>query len=225
MREPLPPITSDKVTGELLRNLVGIDARVVLEIGANDGSSTHMLLNAFPQAKIYAFEPDPRAVAKFKARGPHPRVRLFEMAIGARDGTADFHVSSGLPPDGVAYYSQGWDQSGSLRRPNTTKFFWPWLKFENIIRVPVKRLDTWASEHGVGKVDFVWADTQGAEADLIVGGEQTLAVTRYLYTEYSNHEWYKGQPKLQQLLDMLPSFAIHTRYAMDVLLQNTAQRK
>jgi len=228
MREPIPSVSPNEINGDLLRNLVGLDACVVLEIGANDGSHTNKLFSTFPNAKIHAFEPDPRAIAKFKARGTDPRVSLFEMAIGAKDGQSEFHVSSGLPPglppEAQAQYPQGWDQSGSLRPPKTHKIAWPWCKFETTITVPVRRLDSWAREHGVHEVDFIWADTQGAEGDLIAGGRETLAATRYFYTEYSNDEWYEGQPNLEQLLDMLPGFAIQTRYAMNVLLRNTAYK-
>jgi len=40
---------------------------------------------------------------------------------------------------------------------------------------------------------------QGAEGDLIAGGQETVANTHYLYTEYSDDEWYEGQPTLAQL--------------------------
>ena len=39
-----------------------------LDIGANDGSTTLSFLKEFANVKIYAFEPDPRAAAKFKTR-------------------------------------------------------------------------------------------------------------------------------------------------------------
>jgi hypothetical protein len=83
-------------------------------------------------------------------------------------------------------------------------------------------LDTWAQQQGIGAIDLIWADVQGAEGDLIAGGKATLAKTRYFYTEYSNDEWYKGQPKLQQLSQMLDNFVIVRRFAMDVLFKNAA---
>lgn len=63
---------------------------------------------------------------------------------------------------------------------------------------------------------------QGAEGDLIAGGSETLARTRYFYTEYSNDEMYEGQPSLAQLVDMLPNFCIFRRYQWDVLFENAA---
>jgi len=223
---PLPSVTPGVLNLSYLRQLVGSNASVILELGAHDGSQTLELSAHFPNAKIFAFEPDPRAARKFKTHVTEPRIQLFEMAIGPADGEAEFHVSSGFPPNAspevMIQYPQGWDQSGSLRRPKTHQTIWPWCKFESKIMVPVRRLDTWAREHGVEHVDFIWADLQGAEGDLVAGGQATLAKTRYLYAEYSNEEWYEGQPTLQQLMDMLPNFAILHRFTIEVLLKNTA---
>jgi 2-O-methyltransferase len=227
MAAPLPPISYEEINGDDLHKLVGADAHVILEIGAHHGWHTAQFLRMFPSAVIYAFEPDVRAIAKFRANIRNPRVRLFEMAIGAADGEAEFHVSSGLPPgtsatDAARTYPQGWDQSGSLHAPKTHTAKWPWCKFDRTIPVAVRSLDSWAQEHGVVSVDFIWADIQGAEGDLVRGGMTTLARTRYLYTEYSNEEIYEKEPTLQLLLDMLPNFCVLKRYPNDVLLMNKA---
>jgi FkbM family methyltransferase len=226
MIETLPPVSPGELDPHYLKQLLGADAALILEIGANDGTHTSRFLTDFPSATIYAFEPDPRASAKFKARTHQDRVHLFEFAIGAEDGESEFHASSGLP-DGMPLseqksYPLGWDQSGSLRAPKSHTAVWPWVKFETKIKIAVKRLDTWAKEYGIETVDLIWADMQGAEGDLIAGGKDTLARTRYLYTEYSDDEWYEGQPTLAQLAKMLPSFSIIRRYPMDVLFKNRA---
>ena len=225
MTRPLPPISYEEISLGYIRQLIGAGAHVIAEIGAHHGWHTAAFLEAFPNATIYAFEPDPRAIEKFSANINSPRIHLFEMAIGAEDGEAKFHISSGLPPNidrvrAAAVYPLGWDQSGSLRAPKGHKERWPWCKFESVITVTVRRLDSWARENAIGSIDFVWADVQGAEGDLVAGGQATLARTRYLYLEYSNDEIYEGEPTLQTLLDMLPNYSIIKRYPGDVLLKN-----
>ncbi len=221
----LPPIAYEEINSDYIRHLIGDDARVILEIGAHHGWQTEQFLSVFLNATIYAFEPDPRAIAKFKSRITDPRVHLFEMAIGALDGTSNFHVSSGLPPgldpiQAYVTYPQGWDQSGSLRPPKAVTKIYPWCKFNSTTAVAVLRLDSWARENGIDAVDFIWADMQGAESDLIGAGQTTLTRTRYLYLEYSNDEIYEGEPTLPMLLDMLPEFSVVKRYPGDVLLKN-----
>ena len=194
---------------------------VVLDIGANDGEHTQMFLNLFQRANVYSFEPDPRACARYLLRLPrHARAHLVRMAVGAQDGTTMFYSSQGAPSEEWARrLPNGWDLSGSIRRPKAHLVVHPWCSFEPI-RVPVTRLDTWTSQHLPGNIDFIWADVQGAEGDLIAGGRDTLSRTQYFYTEYSNHELYEGQPTLEQLREMLPGFDVVKVFENDVLFRN-----
>jgi FkbM family methyltransferase len=136
----------------------------------------------------------------------------------ARVIVLEFHASSGGDSD------EGWDFSGSIRRPKNHLREHPWVKFDKIIAVRTCRLDDWCAETGIEEVDFIWMDVQGAEGDVIKGATRTLEKTRFLYTEYSNNELYAGQPSLKVLLAILPSFKIVAKYGRpgdgDVLLRN-----
>lgn len=226
MSTPMPPVTNQPVTGAWLQSVVGSDARMVLEIGAHHGTHTRMLLDAFPAARLHAFEPDARAIEVHRRSIDDPRATLHPLAIGARNGRSEFHVSSGMPPgvpaDFAAQYPKGWDQSGSLRPPKAHRQVHPWCRFVRSITVEVRSLDAWAAKHAPGPIDFIWADMQGAEGDLVTGGPQALARTRYLYCEYSDQELYEGEPTLRALLDMLPGWEVVRLWPGDVLLRNAA---
>jgi 2-O-methyltransferase len=75
-------------------------------------------------------------------------------------------------------------------------------------------------QHQIPKADFIWADVQGAESDLVEGATRFLKSSRYFYTEYSNDEWYEGQITLAELLQKLPDFDLVRRYPMDALFEN-----
>jgi len=204
-----------------LPQLIGTRTPVILEVGCNDGSHTRQFLDAFPEGRMYCFEPDGRALRRFAQNVQSERVTLEPIAIGAADGTARFFASRGAPSDEWAErLPEGWDLSGSIRPPKQHLVSNPWCRFDAGSTVPVRSLDSWAAEAGVTHVDFIWADVQGAEGDLIAGGRAVLARTRYFYTEYSNEEMYEGQPDLQSLLDSLPDFEVVERYRDDVLLVN-----
>ena len=85
-------------------------------------------------------------------------------------------------------------------------------------------LDTYRARAGLDLVDFVWADIQGAEADMIRGGRATLARTRYLFTEYADEELYEGQATLSEILALLPGWRLVELWEEDVLLENGALR-
>ena len=215
----------DVVEGELdiarLPPLIGTNAPVILEIGCNDGSHTRQFLDVFPQARIYCFEPDARALRRFAQHVQSANVTLVPVAIGAVDGTARFFASGGAPsPEWAARLPDGWDLSGSIRPPRKHLQRAPWCTFDSGSAVPMRSLDSWAREAGIDRVDFIWADVQGAEGDVVMGGQDTLARTRYFYTEYSNEELYEGQVDLKGLLRSLPQFKVVHRYHGDVLLAN-----
>ena len=211
-------ISQGELSASEVKKLVGRDDPVIVEVGANCGQTTAELIRVMPGATIYAFEPDPRAIAKFRKMVQSPRVHLYECAIGAVNGTTTFHQSSGA--EDVPEYSQGWDQSGSIRRPHSHLQAFPWVKFEKQIEVNVLTLDSWAEQHQVMAADFMWADVQGAESDLIEGAARFLRSVRYLYTEYNNDEQYEGQITLAGIANRLAGFELVRRYQSDVLFKN-----
>lgn len=211
-------VTTIPLTHAAIATLVKKSDPTILEIGSNDGTDTMAFLSVMPQAKIYCFEPDPRAIARFKEHlAPHfEKVRLFEVAVSDRTGRIDFHMSDGE----CAGLPEGWDLSGSIRRPENHLKEFTWVKFSKTITVDTCRLDDWCAENGVKHVDFIWMDVQGAEGDVILGAPKILQETKFLYTEYSNKKLYEGQLSLKSLLALLPSFELVTRYPGDVLLRN-----
>ncbi|QPB24669.1 FkbM family methyltransferase [Rhizobium sp. 007] len=214
------PASSLKVHRQIVSLLQKPDP-VILDIGCNDGTDTRRFLRLCPEAQLYCFEPDPRAAARFKAYMNLylDKVKLFEIAMSDRIGRIDFHPSNG---DGSA---KEWDRSGSIRRPKIHLSEYDWVRFDRPISVETRRLDDWCSEAGLKKIDFIWMDVQGAEANVIAGGEQTLSNTRFIYTEYSDQELYDGQLSLRAILDLLPWFELVAHYPRgvegDVLLRNT----
>jgi hypothetical protein len=112
-----------------------------------------------------------------------------------------------------------WDLSGSIKNPKEHLNLHPWCKFDNTIEVPTIKLDDWAKKNEVEAVDFIWMDVQGAERDVLRGGQELLQRTRFLYTEYSERELYEGQPNMITILSELRGFRISKRYENDLLLE------
>jgi FkbM family methyltransferase len=87
------------------------------------------------------------------------------------------------------------------------------------IPIQCTTLDDLYKEYNLDKIDFIWSDIQGAELEMIQGGQVALANTRYLYTEcVENRVLYKGQPNLKQIISALPGrWDIVMRTQTDVL--------
>jgi 2-O-methyltransferase len=180
--------------------------KLFLELGAHNGSDTAWMAR-LPDVAIHAFEPDPR-------NNPPPlaNVVLTRAAVSDRDGRVPFILSK-------TGWGQPWTYSSSLRQPKNHLARYP-VTFGETIEVDSVTLDYYASSHCLNKVDFIWADIQGAEGEMIRGGRDLLSRTRYLYTEYSDDELYEGQATLNDICAMLPEFRVIELWSDDVLLHN-----
>lgn len=208
--------------------LLGKKDPVLVEVGCNDGTDTLEFLRTFPECQMHCFEPDARARDRFLSNVSDRKVRLYASAVGAKTGQTAFYPSKGMPaplPKAeaeklAARLPHEWDLSGSIHRPKNHLHFHPWCLFGQPIEVPIITLDDWKRVCLIEQIDFIWADVQGAEGDLIAGAAETLRDTRYFYTEYSNSEMYEGQITLNQLKSLLPDFRVISTFNEDVLLEN-----
>lgn len=214
----LPLLDRDGIKAEHLREILTRDDPLILEIGANDGEHTEWMLGLFPRCEIHCFEPEPRAATRFRERmRGRSNVFLHPIALGNEVGFAKFYRSStgSLAP---GEFPTGWDGSGSLRPPSGHLQRHPEITFDHVAEVEVQKLDNWiCSLPGERRIDFVWMDVQGAEADVLLGAANTLGRISAIYTEYSNIELFAGQRPLCELRRMLSDFRVHRLFPDDVL--------
>ncbi len=207
---------------QTIKELVNTEDPIILEIGANNGTDTIDFLNTFERGKFFCFEPDPRALKQWQESVFDPRAMIFNIAISNTIGTIDFHQSSGWPADWEKPSPDAeWNMSGSIKNPKNHIPLHPWCKFDTTIKVNTITLDEWVKNMGIKEIDFIWADTQGAEREMLWGGMNTFNTTvKYLYTEYSNDEQYEGQPNKEDILKLLPNYEVITDFGGDILLKN-----
>jgi hypothetical protein len=78
------PLETGGVAISELKHLIGRPDATILEIGTNVGQTTEEFLREMPGARIFCFEPEPRAIGQFRSRIKSPNVILFECAVEGR---------------------------------------------------------------------------------------------------------------------------------------------
>lgn len=185
------------------REIVGAHPRpVVIELGAHHGIETLQIYDACkPSPGAYiAVEADPRATLVLLRNLRGRRVNVVNAAIADHSGEIEFHLSDGRG-----------DASGSIRAPKDHLKYFPDVRFDQTVTVPCLALNELASQYrigyydptGEGWIDLVWCDIQGAEKDMVAGGNVTLARTRYLLAEADRCEMYEGQATRDELVQTL----------------------
>jgi FkbM family methyltransferase len=198
-----------------IKNLINKENPIIFEIGCADGGDTLEFINTFNDLEIYCFEPEPKNIKLVKERINYPKHHLFEGVISDVNGQLTFNRSRTDNPDDLSY-------SGSIKKPKEHLNEWSFIKFDEQITVESITLDKFCEDKNIELIDFIWADVQGAEENLILGGLNTLnKKVRYFYTEYSNKEYYEGQLKLDSLLNLMgDNWELIRDFGSDVLLKN-----
>ena len=197
--------------GSVIREILGqCEDPVILDLGAYGGEDTAWLIGACKvQPRVIAVEADPDNFARLQTA--NLPATLFHAAIADHNGDCTFykcHTGRGVG-------------SGSIRRPTghvdrggTHYDFRP-------ITVRCLTLDYIFADARLSHIDLLWVDIQAAERDMIAGGQNALAHTRYLFIEAEQgEEMYEGQAMRDALLRMLPGWTLIGDFDFNILLRN-----
>ncbi|OQX21755.1 MAG: hypothetical protein BWK75_02465 [Candidatus Altiarchaeales archaeon A3] len=199
-----------------VKKLIPNNAPIILEIGSANGDDTLEFIKTFRDTNLtlYGFEPEPKNIKILKKRINDKSYKLFEGVVSDVDGKLIFNLSRTDNPNDLSL-------SGSIMKPKNHLKIWDWIYFDQTIEVDSITLDSFCIKNNVKIIDFIWCDAQGAEEKIIIGGENTFKnKVKYFYVEYSNDEQYENQPKLEKILNLLPSFEIVENFGTDILLKN-----
>lgn len=187
---------------------------VIVDLGSHQGEDTLWMASYVRdrQPKIIMVEADKENFATIANIAAH--VTGFTAIFGAihdHTGTCDFWA---------CYTTEG-RGSGSIRRPSGHLREKPWYDFRLLSeQIPCYDLDTIFATVGLDHIDVLWVDIQGAERDMIKGGQAALKRTRYLFIESEERELYDGQALRPELLEMLPGWTVTDVFDYNLLLRN-----
>jgi FkbM family methyltransferase len=201
-----------KIQNWITDRFLSLPSRLFFEIGANDGRDTTWLARPVSRT-LHAFEPDRRFHGPPIELSSWDNLIWNECAVGADNGEMLF------------YPSVGYTESGSIRAPTGHLELHPYIEFGEPYPVRVITLDEYCARNRIAEIDFIWADMQGAEGDMILGGQEALRNTRYLYMEIMPEigPLYDGQMSLAGCLAALPGrWRIIEQWPDDVLVENLA---
>jgi FkbM family methyltransferase len=157
---------------------------VILDVGSRELLDSISMSNAFPNAKILAFEPNPNQYgACFAASLAHPQIQFLPYACGEVEDTIDFYVVDG---------NCG---ASSALEPIHIPGDWGWSK----TKVRSRRIDNVLKELGVEKVDVIWMDVQGYELKALKGVGAYINNVKAMHTEAAGKPYYVGHTDKSEL--------------------------
>lgn len=167
---------------------------VIFDIGSCDGLDSIKYSNIFPNSKIYAFEPldnnidlIKKNIKKYKKTNIVP----IQIALSDKNGEVDFYISSGKKSDNSI---SEWNKSSSLLEPEKHIEIFPWVKFNERIKVKTQTVEDFCNYNNIDSIDFIHMDVQGAELLVLNGAKSKINFIKMIWLEVENIDLYKNQP-------------------------------
>jgi FkbM family methyltransferase len=174
-------------------------AIIIADVGARWGSTEAWFRKVGP-AKLLGFEPDAEECAKLNQQAG-PNERYYPVALGDRNGSATLYLTAhpacaSLYPPSRALL----DRYVSLR---------PLMGPRGTETVRLRRLDDWAADEKVDRIDFLKLDTQGSEYNILRGAERLLRTCVGVEVEVEFHPMYEDQPLFAEVDVLLRTAGFH----------------
>lgn len=170
---------------------------IIVEAGAFDGTDTRKMSVQWPHGTIHAFEPVPEIFAILEQHtNDLANVIRHQIALSDKNGSATFYVSEKPSKPGEPF------QAGTLLKPKERLNYSP-ITYPRTITVPTITLDTWAQQHTIDHIDFMWLDLQGLALPVLKGSINILKTVHALFVELEFIEAYEGQAQYEQVKDWL----------------------
>jgi FkbM family methyltransferase len=193
--------TSEVIRNRNFRWLTDMQIKTVIDIGANVGQSIDIYKQLCPDAKIYSFEPlgdcYEQIISKFNGDSD---VQAFNIALSNESGKLMFNRNQ---------FSAA---SSLLEITDFTQSSYP-SSAGKIIQEEIKteRLDDFSEKLNLAEPILIKVDVQGAEAQVIEGGEDVFRKASVVIIEMSLEHLYKDQPLFDEIYQMLKNLGFDYR--------------
>ena len=163
------------------------DKLIFFDIGVNWGQTIKKMINHYPDAQIYAFEPSKKCFEFLKLNFKNNNIRLHNLAVGASCSQLEFNEYS-------------WSALNSIlkRAYGSAKILETYL-------VEVVKIDEFCKDNAISYINLLKTDTEGYELNVMKGASDMMKRNKiqFVYVEIFFDENYVGQSSFGDIYNFL----------------------
>lgn len=188
---------------DTLLGLKSIPIRSFIDIGANEGSFSQLMMDFFPDVSIYCFEPLPEPFEKLRLwaeQHRNKRIALFNIALGDKKETVD-----------IFHHTKHNSSSSLLASTDHCTTIYPFTAPQACVPVQVDTLDHIIQEESIilPTEILIKMDVQGYEDRVIRGSQETFTKAKAVILEVCLDHLYEQQANFKDIMMMLDDFGFN----------------
>lgn len=157
---------------------------VIIEAGALYGAETIQLIDKWPNAKIFSFEPNPAAYNQLQMVSTN--AKTFNLALSNSESKTKLYISPGLIGK-----ENSLEAGSSLLPPKEAQ--------EQEIDIQCTTLDNWCEKNNISYIDLLWLDIEGFELQALKASPKSLKTVKAIYTKTNHHDFRINTTKYSDL--------------------------
>lgn len=146
----------------LKSRLKGIERPVLFDVGANEGRYAKILIESFPTASIYCFEPHPRTFQRLVKATAGTPIERINSAVGSECGKTTLFDHASIPA--------GSEHATIIPSVVETVHLSESVHYE----VPLITIDGYCRSKSIQFIDFLKIDVEGNEYAALLGASDML---------------------------------------------------
>ena len=198
----------------ILKKYVDQRQPIFFDIGANTGDYSLELSLEFPDANIYAFEPNPISYRVLQSKVKLLNVHCFNIGLGSSESYLNFYTNK--------------NDLGSSHASIYKEVITDIHKYKNFasFKIITTNLDAFCVENDIGCIDVLKIDTEGNEFDILKGAKNLLLENRINLIQFEFNEMNVISRVFLRdyylLLDKFDFYRLHTNKLIPLLKYDTS---
>ncbi len=188
---------------ELIQKYIS-NPKIILEFGSYDGADAIVYKKYFPEASVYAIEPDPFMYEILKKNVKGTGILMFHYAITNKTSEVDFYKSKfikdicGLKKGDPSFAGSLYNVSESAKQQDFQIFS------EKSLKVPSITIKDFCKQQSISQIDFMHCDVEGSLKEVLDGFGNIRPIL--IFAETSGFGMYIGantQDEYHQMFNKL----------------------
>ncbi len=179
---------------------------IVIDAGANIGVFAIFAAALAPAGRVFAFEPAKKTFDLLKRNtAPYAQIVCLSSALGVERSRKNILVREGTSAENIMEDSPMFDRGGN------SKGVWE--------KVDMTTIDSFVSEKGLPRVDFIKIDSEGYEANILRGAEKTIRIFEPVIamSAYHNRGDKEELPRILKKIDDKYECKLYTDCEQDLV--------